>query len=211
MSNEINLMFKDVKSFKQAYESEMLHTYGKTLDKSNPVERYIALTKLVEANAVSNWKHTKDSIRKNNSKQLYYFSLEFLMGRMLTNNLMNMGIYDICRDGLYDLGYDINELEDLEADAGLGNGGLGRLAACFLDSLACLDLPGNGNTIRYKNGLFKQLIIDGKQYEVPDQWLRNGYPWEIRKPSKAVTVKFYGDIDISRNNEGDLVFKHKDY
>ena len=211
MSNEINQMFKDVKSFKQAYESEMLHTYGKTLDKSNPVERYIALTKLVEANAVSNWKHTKDSIRKDNSKQLYYFSLEFLMGRMLTNNLMNMGIYDICRDGLHELGYDINEIEDLEADAGLGNGGLGRLAACFLDSLACLDLPGNGNTIRYKNGLFKQLIVNNKQVEVPDQWLKLGNPWELRKPEKAVEVKYGGYVEVSRDENGKLHFNQRNY
>lgn len=133
------------------------------------------------------------------------------MGRMLSNNLRSLGLYEVTYDALEELGVDLNEIEDCEADAGLGNGGLGRLAACFLDSLASLDYPGNGNTIRYRNGLFKQLIIDNQQVEVPDQWLRYGYPWEIRKADKGVLVRFYGDIEVSRDEKGDLRFEHKNY
>ena len=105
--------------------------------------------------------------------------MEFLIGRLLTSNLMNLGIYDIVKEGLADLGFDINEIEELETDAGLGNGGLGRLAACFLDSIATLNLPGHGNTIRYEYGLFKQKIEDDKQVEVPDIWLKYGNPWKL--------------------------------
>src|SRR5690554_1275725 len=111
--------------------------------------------------------------------------MEFLIGRLLTSNLMNLGIYDIVNEGLNELSININELEDLESDAGLGNGGLGRLAACFMDSLASLSLPGHGITLRYEYGLFQQKIVNGYQVEVPDQWLRLGNVWEIRKPKHA--------------------------
>jgi len=142
--------------------------------------------------------------------KFYYFSLEFLLGRLLKNNLLALNLYDIVKDGLRDIGTDLETLEDLEADPGLGNGGLGRLAACFLDSLASLKYPGNGNTIRYKNGLFKQLIIDNKQIEVPDQWLKIENPWEIRKAHKAVDVRFYGTVEVTRRADGNLEFHRKD-
>ena len=132
------------------------------------------------------------------------------MGRLLSNNMYALGIHDVVKDGLKDLDINLDELEELESDAGLGNGGLGRLAACFLDSMANLDYAGNGNCIRYKNGLFKQLIINDQQVEAPDQWLRLGYPWEVRKPDKAVNVRFYGRIEIYRDEKGDLQFKHVD-
>ena len=117
---------------------------------------------------------------------------------------MNLGIYEIVKDGLAEMNIDLNEIEDLESDAGLGNGGLGRLAACFLDSLAALELPGSGNCIRYQYGLFKQKIVNGRQVEVPDMWLRYGNPWEIRKAKHAVDVKFFGRIEMTRKEDGTI-------
>ena len=168
-------MFSDKDNFKRSFIEHIEKQYGKSFEQSNAIERYTVLVDMVRTHATANWKSTKDIIKNEHRKQMYYFSLEFLLGRMLSNNLMNLGIYGIVKDGLDDLGIDINVIEDLESDAGLGNGGLGRLAACFLDSLATLNLPGNGNTIRYRYGLFKQLIINNEQVEVPDQWLRIGY------------------------------------
>ena len=201
-------MFKDEESFKNYFEFFMLASYAKSVNDSDVFEKYAVLSKMVMTYCMDRWQKSKEDIRKANGKNLYYFSLEFLLGRMLTNNMMSMGIYDVVKNSFSDMGIDINEIEDVEADAGLGNGGLGRLAACFLDSLATLNYAGNGNCIRYRNGLFKQLIVDNKQVEVPDQWLKLGYPWEIRKPQNAVTVKFYGKIDISRDEKGDLKFAH---
>ncbi len=149
---------------------------------------------------------TKYITRTNANKMVYYFSLEFLLGRMLKNNLMSIGAYDVVKEGLKQIGVDIEDLEDLEADPGLGNGGLGRLAACFLDSMADLDYPGNGNTIRYRNGLFKQLIVKNEQVEVPDQWLLIDCPWEVRKPDKAIDVRMYGSVEVTRDEKGELIF-----
>ena len=213
MSNqyEYKKMFLDKANFKYAFEMFLEMRYGKTIEESNTYEKYAILGEMVMSYMVPKWMDTRAKVIGDNKKTLYYFSLEFLMGRMLTNNLMSLGIYDIVKESLEELGVDINDLEECEADAGLGNGGLGRLAACFLDSLASLNYPGYGNTIRYRNGLFKQLIVDGKQVEVPDQWLRYGYPWEIRKPSKAVTVKLGGEVEISRKEDGNLHFELKNY
>lgn len=203
-------MFQNKEEFKQTFADYMEKYYGKSLVSANSIEKYTVLAKMVHSTAVESLKKSTDAVRQNNTKQMYYFSLEFLMGRMLSNNLMNLGVYGVVKDGLDDLGIDINELEDVESDAGLGNGGLGRLAACFLDSLASLGLPGNGNTIRYQYGLFKQLIVDNEQVEVPDQWLKLGNPWEIPKPDRAVTIKFYGHVNISRDEHGELAFDHVD-
>ena len=207
----IDDMFASKDNFKKAFKTFVEIKFGKSIEESTNYEKYTALGSMIMAYAMSNWKKTRDTIRKEKTKTLYYFSLEFLVGRMLSNNLMSLGLYGITKEALEELNIDINDIEDCEADAGLGNGGLGRLAACFMDSLASLDYPGNGNTIRYRNGLFKQLIIDNKQVEVPDQWLRYGYPWEIRKADKAVFVRFYGDIDVKRDDNGDLKFEHKNY
>ena len=203
-------MFQNKEEFKKTFADYMEKYYGKSLVSANTIEKYTVLAKMVHSTAVESLKKSTDAVRQNNTKQMYYFSLEFLMGRMLSNNLMNLGVYGVVKDGLDDLGIDINELEDVESDAGLGNGGLGRLAACFLDSLASLGLPGNGNTIRYQYGLFKQLIVNNEQVEVPDQWLKLGNPWEIPKPDRAVTIKFYGHVNISRDEHGELAFDHVD-
>ena len=212
MTNIINFpfynMFENEEKFKEMFEFFMITTYAKSVNDSDIFEKYAVLSKMVMTYCMERWQDTKHAVRNSKGKSLYYFSLEFLLGRMLTNNMMSMGIYDVAKKAFDSMGIDINEIEDIEADAGLGNGGLGRLAACFLDSLASLNYAGNGNCIRYRNGLFKQLISDNKQIEVPDQWLKMGYPWEIRKPQHAVNVKFYGKVNISRDNDGDLKFTH---
>ncbi len=204
-------IFTSEENVQEAFRIFLQVKFGKSVEESTIFEKYATLGSITMAAANSNWMKTREMVKENNQKSLYYFSLEFLMGRMLTNNLMSLGLYDITKNALNGIGVDINEIEDCEADAGLGNGGLGRLAACFLDSLASLNYSGNGNTIRYRNGLFKQLIVDGKQVEVPDQWLRYGYPWEIRKADKGVSVRFYGDIEVYRDEKGDLAFKHTNY
>ena len=127
-------------------------------------------------------------------KQIYYFSIEFLPGRLLMSNLLNMGWLETVRDALKDLDIDLDEIAEVEKDMALGNGGLGRLASAFMDSLASDGLPGNGNGIRYRYGLFKQKFIDGYQIELPNEWLDSGNPWEIRRESKSVTVRLGGKV-----------------
>ena len=154
-------MFNNKQEFVEEFTKRIEENYGRSVEQSHPTERFMVLGEMVRDFAGIHWKETKEKIAAEEAKQMYYFSMEFLIGRLLTNNLMNLGIYELVRDGLQDLDIDINELEDLESDAGLGNGGLGRLAACFLDSLASLQLPGNGNCIRYQYGLFRQKIENG--------------------------------------------------
>ncbi|MDE7100634.1 MAG: glycogen/starch/alpha-glucan phosphorylase, partial [Anaeroplasmataceae bacterium] len=141
------------------------------------------------------------------TRQVYYLSMEFLMGRMITNNLMNAGVYPIVKKAFEELGLDLNEVEHQETDAGLGNGGLGRLAACFMDSVASLGLPVHGNCIRYRYGFFEQGIRNGYQVEHPDRWLKDINVWEIRKEDEAVEIPFYGYIEMSSQN-GKLVVNH---
>ena len=200
--------FKDKEEFKEEFKTRIIAKYGRSIEQSHITEKYMVLGTMIRDYAAMNWKASKEEIAKKNEKQMYYFSMEFLVGRLLTNNLMNLGIYDIVKDGLYDLGIDINELEEMESDAGLGNGGLGRLAACFLDSLASLGYAGHGNCIRYEYGLFKQKIVDGKQVEVPDQWLKLGNVWEVRKPKHAVNVKFYGSVEMEMDIYGKAKISH---
>ncbi|NTW91458.1 MAG: glycogen/starch/alpha-glucan phosphorylase, partial [Erysipelotrichaceae bacterium] len=203
-------MFKDKFEFKRDFTQRVVELYGRSVEQSHRTERYIVLGEMVRDYASIHWKQNKETIAQLEAKQMFYFSMEFLIGRLMTNNLMNLGIYDVVRDGLSELDIDINELEDLESDAGLGNGGLGRLAACFLDSLASMSLPGHGNCIRYEYGLFRQKIVDGAQVEVPDQWLRLGNVWEVRKPKHAVDVKFWGRIEMGKTDDGRVVFNQVD-
>ncbi len=203
-------MFTNKQIFIQEYTRRMAEKYGRSVESSHPTERFLLLGEMVRDYASTNWKQTKEMVAKHQSRQMMYFSMEFLIGRLLTNNMMNLGIYDIVKDGLADMNIDLNEIEDLESDAGLGNGGLGRLAACFLDSLAALELPGSGNCIRYQYGLFKQKIVNGRQVEVPDMWLRYGNPWEIRKAKHAVDVKFFGRIEMTRKEDGHMQVRHVD-
>jgi starch phosphorylase len=145
---------------------------------------------------------TEQRYRQADAKQLYYLSIEYLLGRMLTNNLTNLGIYDLCRDALRHMGVSLDAIEDAERDAALGNGGLGRLAACFLDSLATLDMPGYGYGINYEYGLFRQEVDNGDQKEKPDNWLAFGTPWEIERPDEACLVPVYGRIEHGVDRSG---------
>ncbi len=201
-------MFNNKFEFKKEFTRRIEEKYGRSLENSHITERYLVLGEMVRQYSSLNWKESKEKIRKLEAKQMYYFSMEFLLGRLLTNNLMNLGIYDVVKNGLSELGIDINELEDVESDPGLGNGGLGRLAACFMDSIATMSYAGHGNTIRYEYGLFKQKIEDGYQKEMPDDWLRLGNIWEVKKPKYAVRVPFWGEIEITSDENGTILYKH---
>lgn len=195
-------IFSDAETFKEALRAEVTARYGRDFEDAYPEERFLALGTLIRDQLGYSWTVTKKSVSEHHTKQLYYFSMEFLMGRLMTNNLMNMGVYDVAKKALDELGMDLHNLEELESDAGLGNGGLGRLAACFLDSLASLNLAGNGNCIRYRYGLFRQEIVDDCQVEKPDCWLKLGNVWEVWKPQHAVQVKFGGQLDAYMDQYG---------
>ena len=200
-------MFKNKEEFKFEFSRRIIESYGRTVEEAHITEKFMVLETMVRDYASVNWAASKAVVQNNEQKQMHYFSMEFLMGRLLVNNMMNLGIYEIAKEGLEDYGINIHDLEELESDAGLGNGGLGRLAACFMDSLASLDYPGHGNTIRYEYGLFKQKIENGYQVELPDQWMKTGFMWEVRKPKHRVPVKFFGKV-IWDENEGK--WKHVD-
>ncbi|MBR2675360.1 MAG: glycogen/starch/alpha-glucan phosphorylase [Solobacterium sp.] len=202
-------MFKNKQEFKREFTQRLIESYGTTTELTHPTEKYLTLGEMVRNYASVNWKDTKVAVRAQKAKQVYYFSMEFLLGRSLTSNLKNLGIYDIVVEGLADLGINYENLAAMERDAGLGNGGLGRLAACFMDSAATENLAVNGNCIRYQCGLFRQLIdAEGNQVEVPDMWMRIGNPWEVRKPKHAVDVKFWGNVEVTGDANGDLHFNH---
>jgi starch phosphorylase len=186
-------MFNNKEEFKSEFQKRCITVYGNEMSKCHITELYDVLGTMVRDYVATNWKASKDYVRQHEDRQLVYFSMEFLIGRLLVNNLQNLGIYHVVKDGLKDLGINIHDIEEQESDAGLGNGGLGRLAACFLDSIASLGYPGHGNCIRYEYGFFKQKIVDGKQVEVPDQWLNNGFAFEVRKPKHSVEVQFGGE------------------
>ena len=154
---------------------------------------------------------TQKAYEKEDPKMVYYMSMEFLMGRALGNNLINLKAYKPVAEALEELGLDLNLIEDQEPDAALGNGGLGRLAACFLDSLATLGYPAYGCGIRYRYGMFKQEIRDGYQVEVPDNWLMNGNPFELRRPEYAKIVKFGGYVSVHTDENGRNVFTQEGY
>ncbi|HSN65067.1 MAG TPA: glycogen/starch/alpha-glucan phosphorylase, partial [Fusibacter sp.] len=167
--------------------------FGKHLENASEQEIYYALSKAIMSDLADNWEKTKETYAK--EKQAYYFSAEFLMGRALGNNLMNLNLYHDIETELKALGINLNALEEIEEDAGLGNGGLGRLAACFLDSAATMNVPLQGYGIRYDFGIFKQYFENGFQKESADHWQKNGDPWSIRRIEEAVTVHFEdGDI-----------------
>jgi starch phosphorylase len=153
---------------------------------------------------IERWIRTQDTYYAQDARRVYYLSLEYLMGRTLGNSLVNMGLTDACAQALHELGYQLEELQEAEWDAGLGNGGLGRLAACFLDSLATLGYPSYGYGIRYDYGIFHQRIVDGAQVEVPDGWLRYGNPWEIARTGDRFRVQFYGRVKTYGNEAGRL-------
>ncbi|MBC2725236.1 glycogen/starch/alpha-glucan phosphorylase [Desulfosporosinus sp.] len=201
-------MFTDKESFKQAYLMKLIEGEGITADEATPWDKFVALVMLLKEKMSYYRAINKNSISQ--GKQIYYFSMEFLIGKLLHNYLVNFKIENLVREGLLELGINLDELLEQESDPGLGNGGLGRLAACFLDSMAFLGIDGHGNGIRYKYGLFEQKIVSGNQVEIADNWLKNGFPWEIRKPDKAVIVKFKGTVRPELK-DGRVVFNHENY
>jgi len=192
---------KIIQDFKmQLHEDFMIQNDEATAD-----ERFIALAKLVKCYVMPDWLRGRDEIVKEQKKTAYYFSIEFLPGKMLQTNLLNLGIYDLVQEALREIGVDLMDLVDAERDMALGNGGLGRLASCFMDSLPTIGAPGFGNGIRYKYGLFKQKIVNGYQVELPDAWLSSdGNVWETKKPHSAVDVKIYGNVYLVPQESGDL-------
>lgn len=180
---------------------------GKSFSESSERDHYQTLGIMIREFVSHDWIKTNERYLAAKEKQVYYLSIEYLLGKLLRQNLINLGIEETVQVGLSELGIDLSNLEELESDAGLGNGGLGRLAACFLDSLASLNLPGHGHGIRYKHGLFEQKIVDGYQVELPEQWLRSGNVWEVRKADLAVKIPFWGKVE-GRTENGRLVFQH---
>lgn len=195
-------MFKNKQEFKTIFLERLESKFGRTIQDSHITERYEIIGHMIRDYAGQNMKKLRTTDNKKHPRQLIYFSMEFLIGKLMLSNLQNLGIYELVEEGLKDLNLSLQELIDMETDAGLGNGGLGRLAACFLDSIASLGYPGHGNTIRYDYGFFKQKIVNGKQIEVPDIWLKNGNVWEVKNYKHAVDVKFYGQAETYLKPDG---------
>jgi starch phosphorylase len=195
-------MFKNKQEFKNIFLERLESKFGRTIQDSHITERYEIIGHMIRDYAGQNMKKLRTIDNKKHPRQLIYFSMEFLIGKLMLSNLQNLGIYELVEEGLKDLNLSLQELIDMETDAGLGNGGLGRLAACFLDSIASLGYPGHGNTIRYDYGFFKQKIVNGKQVEVPDIWLKNGNVWEVKNYKHAVDVKFYGQAETYLKPDG---------
>nr|XP_022901495.1 glycogen phosphorylase [Onthophagus taurus] len=184
----------DVNEVKKTFNRHLHYTLVKDRNVATTRDYYFALAHTVKDHLVSRWIRTQQFYYETDPKRVYYLSLEFYMGRSLTNTMINIGIQTACDQALYELGLNIEDLEEMEEDAGLGNGGLGRLAACFLDSMATLGMAAYGYGIRYEYGIFAQKIINGEQQEEPDDWLRFGNPWEKARPEYMIPVNFYGHV-----------------
>ncbi len=202
--------FKKIKENLKARFINAAHImWGRELDELSENEIYQTVAAVAKMYISENWIKTNKAYMEREEKQIYYFSIEFLMGRLLKSNLINLGIEEAVKEALGDFKLNLDKVYEEEPDAGLGNGGLGRLAACFIDSMAAHHLPGHGCSIRYQYGLFEQKIIDGNQVEIPDNWLKNGFAWEYRKPDKAVDVKFYGNAYMKEMPDGSLKLVHE--
>ncbi len=188
-------------AIKQSIIDNVKSQFRRTIDEATPQQVYQAAAYAVKDVVIDRWIATQKTYDESNVKKVYYLSMEFLMGRALGNNMINLGVWKEFKEALDDLGFDLNAIEDEEPDPALGNGGLGRLAACFLDSLATLGYPAYGCGIRYHYGMFKQKIENGYQIEVPDEWLKHGYPFELRRPEYASEVKFGGYVKTVQDGQ----------
>ncbi|MCC5911155.1 MAG: glycogen/starch/alpha-glucan phosphorylase [Clostridiaceae bacterium] len=197
-----------VEDIKNAIELKLQTLFGRTLKNASKPQLYKAVATALRDDIMKTWAYSKEKSLEENGKQLYYLSMEFLMGRFFHNNLTNLILEEKAEIACNELGIDLEEIREIEPDAGLGNGGLGRLAACFLDSLATLGLSGHGNGIRYEYGLFKQKILDGYQVEMPDSWLEDGNVWEVAKLEEPEMVYFGGIVEKTMEN-GKLVVWQK--
>ena len=208
MTNE---MFKK-EAFKKSVKDNVKFLYRKTIEEATQEQIFQAVSYTVKDVIIDNWLATQKAYEEQDPKIVYYMSMEFLMGRALGNNLINLCAYGEVKEALEELGFDLNCIEDQEPDPALGNGGLGRLAACFLDSLATLNYAAYGCGIRYHYGMFKQKIQNGYQIEVPDNWLKNGYPFELRRPEYAKEVHFGGYVRVEYDpKKGGNKFIHEGY
>ena len=207
----INKQFKK-EAFKESVKENVKFLYRKTLEEATQEQIFQAVSYTVKDVIIDDWLESQNAYHEKDPKIVYYMSMEFLMGRALGNNLLNLTAYNEVKEALDELGLDLNVIEDQEPDPALGNGGLGRLAACFLDSLATLNYCAYGCGIRYRYGMFKQQIKDGFQYEVPDNWLKNGYPFELRRPEYAKEVHFGGYVRVEYDQAtGTNKFIHEGY
>jgi starch phosphorylase len=186
-----------VEGLKEDFAWHMRYTLAKGSIRATERDQYTAFANAVRYRIVERWVNTQEKYHHDNTKRVYYLSLEFLMGRLLGNNVINLKADQLCREVLKDYGIDWNNLRDFETDAGLGNGGLGRLAACYLDSMSTLNLAGMGYGLRYDYGIFRQKIVGGNQVEEPDAWLKDGYPWELARPEYSQLVHFGGHVECS--------------
>ena len=201
----------DKELFKRSVLYNVKTLYRKTLEEATPQQIFQAVSYAIKDQLIDGWMDTQKAYEEQDPKLVYYMSMEFLMGRALGNNMINLQAYSTVKEAMEELGLDLNLIEDQEPDAALGNGGLGRLAACFLDSLATLGYPAYGCGIRYRYGMFKQEIRDGYQVEVPDNWLADGNPFELRRPEYAKVVKFGGRVNVSWDENGRGHFVQEDY
>ncbi len=200
----------EAESLEEAFLEHMEFSLVKDRKTVTPLDSYKAVALAIRDRLIRRWLRTQYEYDKNDVKKVFYFSMEFLMGRLLGNILLNMGFYDECYQILKDLGYNLEDIREIEPDMGLGNGGLGRLAACFMDSMATLELPAVGYGIRYEFGIFRQEIRNGYQIELPDNWLRFGNPWEIVRPEHLYRVKFYGRTDTHVDDKGKVWYQWVD-
>ena len=191
----------DKEEFKERVKENVKTLYRKTIKEATQQQLFQAVSYAVKDDIINNWLATQKQYEIDDPKTVYYMSMEFLMGRALGNNLINLCAYKEVKEALDEMGFDLNVIEDQEPDAALGNGGLGRLAACFLDSLATLGYSAYGCGIRYRYGMFKQKIENGYQVEVPDNWLKDGNPFELRRPEYAKIVKFGGYVRVEYDEE----------
>ena len=210
LTKEEKLQF-DRELFKRSVVYNVKTLYRKELEEATPQQLFQAVSLSLKDQIVDNWMETQKAYDREDPKMVYYMSMEFLMGRALGNNIINLKATEPVKGALEELGIDLNLVEDQEPDAALGNGGLGRLAACFLDSLATLGYPAYGCGIRYRYGMFKQQIRDGYQVEVPDNWLADGNPFELRRPEYAKTVKFGGYVSMRSDENGRSYFVQEGY
>ncbi len=200
----------DKHALKRSFTDNLTFTIAKDRYSATLRDYFNALALSVRDRLVARWMKTQQTYYKSEAKRVYYLSMEFLIGRLLHNNLLNLQLEEACQDAMDDLGLDLEELEWQEWDAGLGNGGLGRLAACFMNSMATRGLPAYGYGIRYDYGIFFQRIVGGQQVETPDNWLRYGNPWELPRPEFLYTVKYYGRVEETAGPDGRPRFQWKD-
>jgi len=205
------MLCKTKDQIKEDLKRKLITRYASDVEHASTLHIYEALGRLIRDYIAEYWYETKTQYSDKNLKQIHYFSMEFLLGKLLDSNLINLGIKDQCEEALKELGISLEDLEDMETEPGLGNGGLGRLAACFMDSLSSTGIPAYGQGIRYEYGLFKQKIVNGYQIEESDNWLRHENIWEMRRDDESVSVRFGGRVEVDIDENGEIQVDHRDY